>query len=92
MVMGAGSSGKMVYVHRVVMAEKLGRPLRPGEAVHHINGCKTDNRPENLELWSSTQPAGQRVAELVEWARDILRTYGRYFPEGRTNGISEGDP
>lgn len=67
-----------VLEHVKVMGDILGRPIRPGENVHHINGIKDDNRPENLELWTSSQPPGQRVADLVDWALEIL---SRYEPE-----------
>lgn len=61
--------------HTLVMSRKLGRPLIKGENVHHLNGVRNDNRPENLELWSRVQPPGQRVEDKVAWAIEILQTY-----------------
>lgn len=34
-----------------------------------------DNRIENLELWSTSQPYGQRVEDKVKWAWEIINTY-----------------
>lgn len=62
--------------HRMVMEQLIGRPLRPEESVHHRNGVRDDNRAKNLELWSKSHPAGQRVEDKVTWAREILALYG----------------
>ncbi|WP_399552356.1 HNH endonuclease [uncultured Microbacterium sp.] len=61
------------------MESMIGRPLTRTETVHHINGVRTDNRPENLELWSTSHPYGQRVSDKVAWAREILEKYGDMF-------------
>lgn len=57
------------------MEQHLGRELRRDEVVHHVNGMRSDNRLENLELWNKGQPAGQRVADKVAWAIEILSLY-----------------
>lgn len=83
---GATKTGH-IFEHRKVMQEILGRPLVEDENVHHVNGVRDDNRPENLELWSSSQPKGQLVADKIRWAREFLSLY-----ENAPEGVVNGDP
>ncbi len=73
-----GAAGNYVLEHILVMESVLGRHLAPGETIHHRNGVRSDNRPENLELWTTPQRPNIRASDAVAWAKEVLR---RYEPE-----------
>lgn len=77
-----------IFEHRLVMSESLGRPLLAHETPHHKNGDRLDNRLTkghelggcqptccNLELWSKSQPSGQRVVDKLAWAHALIALY-----------------
>jgi hypothetical protein len=80
-----------IMEHRALGGDALGRPLLRSETVHHRNGVRTENTigpcflkttcdcptRHNLELWTRSQPSGQRVADKLAWAHEIIALYGK---------------
>lgn len=67
---------RKTYEHVLVIEKEIGRRLVKGEIVHHKNGIRDDNRPENLELWNKGQPSGQRVEDRIKYYIEFLELYG----------------
>lgn len=74
--------GKSKFEHREVMSQYLMRPLARHENVHHKNGVRSDNRIDNLELWSTSQPCGQKITDKYSWAKDIIKQYEKEIKKG----------
>ena len=79
-----GLRGAYAYEHVVVAMTMLGRPLAANEVVHHKNGLRADNRPENLEVLSRAEHAREHANH--PGARDDL---GRFAPGARHGQSAE---
>jgi len=66
------------------MESMIGRYLLPEETVHHKNGIRDDNSPDNLELWTKPPKSGIRAKDAYEFALKIIATYSSLYGEGRS--------
>lgn len=68
-------NGKSMSEHRAVW-EAANGPLESWMHIHHRNGIKSDNRLENLEMFITGHPYGQRVEDQLKFAEEIIKRYG----------------
>lgn len=85
------SFGRRVYEHQAVAESKLGRKLREGEVVHHINLRRGDNRPENIMVFMDNSKHMLCHSSLKEILAHLLDTgFIKIKEDGSSYFISEG--
>lgn len=64
-----------VREHRYVYEQHYGITLTSNQNIHHINGDRLDNRIENLELWDTSQPSGQKIEDKINYYFELIERY-----------------
>ncbi|MGE5426103.1 MAG: HNH endonuclease signature motif containing protein [Bacillota bacterium] len=65
------------FVHRWAMEKKIGRKLIPGEVVHHVDGHKLNNSPQNLWLFSTQEQHQRYHREQLSMTGNWYGHYGK---------------
>ncbi|WP_170127537.1 HNH endonuclease [Kineococcus rhizosphaerae] len=97
--------GRPRLAHHVAFEAAWGKGIRTdkGEQIHHINGDRLDNQTDgpprmnqrgnlwtgNLELWSTSQPAGQEIGPKINWAIEFLGRYANELDSQRAYLVAE---
>lgn len=73
------------YVHRIVASAWRGTPLLDGEVVHHIDGDKTNNHPDNLQVFASHSEHLRSEAWRTRWTPDLSARLAAFRASGMTH-------
>jgi hypothetical protein len=66
---------KYILEHRYVYEQHYGITLTKNQTIHHKNGDRLNNHIDNLELWDTSQPKGQRVEDKIKFYFELVEQY-----------------
>jgi len=75
--------GGYVYEHILVAEEKYGRSIEIGEIVHHIDGDRSNNNPDNLYVYKSNSEHKKSEASFFKLKKELLKKNLIVFKNGK---------